>query len=428
MGKADGLSRRVDWKVGVEKDNENQTLIKDNWIRSMYKVVVEGSEVDLLEKIKKAKSKDENVIKIVEEMKKAEVRELQGNEWKIKEDLVLKEGKVYMPKDEELRAEVIWLHHDVPAAGHGGRWKTVELVTRNYWWPGVTRDVGKYVEECDLCQRMKNRTEESAGKLKLNEVLKKTWTYLTVDLIMKLPVGTGKDAILVVCDRLSKMMHFVAITEGISAERLVRLLRDNVWKLHGLPESIVLDRGPQFVAELMKELNRMLGIKTKLLTAFRPQMDGQMEQMNQELEQYLRFFIEHRQKDWLEWLAVAEFAVNNKVYTATKVSPFIANYGKELRMGGDIRRKGKVESATEFVERMKKVHEEAEAALKKTQEEMKRYANRSRKKTEKWKKGDRVLLSTKDLVFKERPVWKLTERYIRPYTIEEVVSTNAVKL
>ena len=151
MGKADGLSRRVDWKVGVEKDNENQTLIKDNWIRSMYKVVVEGSEVDLLEKIKKAKSKDENVIKIVEEMKKAEVRELQGNEWKIKEDLVLKEGKVYVPKDEELRAEVIRLHHDVPAAGHGGKWKTVELVTRNYWWPGVTRDVGKYVEGCNLC-------------------------------------------------------------------------------------------------------------------------------------------------------------------------------------------------------------------------------------------------------------------------------------
>ena len=200
---------------------------------------------------------------------------------------MLKEGKVYVPKDEELRAEVIQLHHDVPAAGHGGRWKIVELVTRNYWWPGVTRDVGKYVEECDLCQRIKNRTEESAGKLKLNEVLKKTWTYLTVDLIMKLPVGTGKDAILVVCDWLSKMTHFVAITEGISAEGLVRLLWDNVWKLHGLPESIVLDRGPQFVAELMKELNRMLGIKTKLSTAFRSQMDGQMEQMNQELEQYL---------------------------------------------------------------------------------------------------------------------------------------------
>ena len=110
------------------------------------------------------------------------------------------------------------------------------------------------------------------------------------------------------------------------------------------------------------------------------------------------------------------------------MSPFMANYGKEVRMGGDIRRKGRVESATEFVQRMKKVQKEAEAALKKTQEDMKRYADRGRKETEEWKRGDRVLLSTKDLVFKERPTKKLTERYVGPYMIEEVVSLNAVKL
>jgi len=86
---------------------------------------------------------------------------------------VLKEGKLYVPKDEELRAEVIWLHHDVPAAGHGERWKTVELVTRNYWWPEVMMDIERYVEECDLCQKMKNRTEELVGKLKLSEVPEK---------------------------------------------------------------------------------------------------------------------------------------------------------------------------------------------------------------------------------------------------------------
>jgi len=341
---------------------------------------------------------------------------------------VLKEGKVYVPKDEKLRAEVIQLYHDVLAAGYGGRWKTVELVTRNYWWPGVTRDVGKYVEGCDSCQRMKNRTEELAGKLKLSEVPQKTWTHLTVDFIMKLPVVAGKDAILVVCDRLSKMTHFVATMEGTSVEGLARLFWDNVWKLYGLPESVVSDRGPQFAAELTKELNRMLGIKTKLSTAFHPQTDGQTERMNQELGQYLRFFIEHRQKDWPEWLAIAEFVVNNKVHTVTKVLPFMANYGKELRMGGDIRRKGKVESATEFVERMKKVHEEAEVALRKMQDEIKRYVDRGRKETEAWKKGDQVLLSTKDLVFKERPTKKLMERYVGLYVIEEVVSLNAVKL
>ena len=150
--------------------------------------------------------------------------------------------------------------------------------------------------------------------------------------------------------------------------------------------------------------------------------------MNQELEQYLRFFVEQRQKDWLEWLASAEFVVNNKTHTAIKVSLFIANYRRELRMGRDIRKKGKVESATEFVERMKKVHEEAEAALKKTQKEIKRYADQSRKETENWRKRDRVLLSTKDLVFKERPTKKLIKFYVGPYAIEEVVLSNAVKL
>ena len=132
MGKADGLSQRADWKIGVDRNNDNQIFIKDNWIHSMYEVVVEEPEVDLLEKIKKTRSKDKDVIKVVEEMKKMGVKELRGNEWKIEGDIVLKEGKIYIPKDEELRAEVIQLHYDVPAAGHGGRWKMVELVMRNY--------------------------------------------------------------------------------------------------------------------------------------------------------------------------------------------------------------------------------------------------------------------------------------------------------
>ena len=160
----------------------------------------------------------------------------------------------------------------------------VELVTRNYWWPEVMKDIGRYVEGCDLCQRMKNRIEELAGKLKLSKMLEKLWTHLIVDFITKLPVVAGKDAILVVCNRLSKMMHFVATTEGILAEGLARLFRDNVWKLHRLPESVVLDRGPQFAAE---------------------------------------------------------FAVNNKVCMATKVLPFMANYGREMRMGGILEKEEK---------------------------------------------------------------------------------------
>ena len=151
------------------------------------------------------------------------------------------------------------------------------------------------------------------------------------------------------------MTYFVATIEGISAKELARLFRDSVQKLNGLPESIVSDRGPQFAAKLTKELNNILGIQMKLSTLFHSQTNSQMERMNQKLEQYLRFFVDHEQKDQLEWLVSAEFAVNNKVYSAIKVSLFMANYGRELKIGVDIRRKEKVEKATEFAERIKKV-------------------------------------------------------------------------
>ena len=151
MRKADGLSRRPDWKVGVDRNNKNQVVIKENWIHSLQEVVIEGPEVNIVERIKKARGKDENVVRVVEEMKRAKIKELRGEEWKIEGELVLKEGKIYIPKDKELRTEVIRLYHDVLAAEHGGQWKTVELVTRNYWWLGVTRDVERYVEGCDLC-------------------------------------------------------------------------------------------------------------------------------------------------------------------------------------------------------------------------------------------------------------------------------------
>ena len=127
---------------------------------------------------------------------------------------------------------------------------------------------------------MKNRTEEVARKLKLGEVPEKPWIHILVDFITKLPIVARNDTILVVCNKLSKITHFVATTEGIIVEGLARLFRDNVWKLHGLPESVVSDRGSQFAVELTKELNKILGIQMKLSTAFHPQTDRQTKHMN----------------------------------------------------------------------------------------------------------------------------------------------------
>ena len=120
MGKANGLSRWPDWQEGVGKENKDRTLVKKEWLetRMMEEIVIEG--VDILDRIRRSRAMDNKIVKVVKEMKKANVKVLRNEEWREEDGLMLKGGKVYIPKDEELRAEVIWLHHDTPVGGHGG--------------------------------------------------------------------------------------------------------------------------------------------------------------------------------------------------------------------------------------------------------------------------------------------------------------------
>jgi len=158
----------------------------------------------------------------------------------------------------------------------------------------VIKKVKQYVEEYDSCQRNKNCTEQLVSKLMPNLIPERPWMHILADFITKLPLAQGYNSILVVVDQLTKIVYFIPTMEKTLAEGLARLFRDNVWKLHGLSKSIILDRGPQFMAGLMRELNKILEIKSKMLTVFYPQTDGQIERVNQELEQYLRMFIDYR--------------------------------------------------------------------------------------------------------------------------------------
>ena len=141
-------------------------------------------------------------------------------------------------------------------------------------------------------------------------------------------------------------------------------------------------------------------------------------------------YVNHRQNNWSEWLAMAEFAFNNKMHTATKTSPFQVNYRRELRMGFDIRKKGKNEKAEEFAREMKERHEEAKAALVKSQEEIKKQVNRSRKEAEEYRVDDKVLISTKNFSMElmKRVMKKLMEKFIGPYVVRKIVLENAVEL
>ena len=147
MGKADGLSRRPDWQDGVERDNKNQKLVKLEWIRKAETII---EEENLKERIRKAQKGDEKVVKAVEELKKAGIKTLRDEEWKVKDGIIMKKGRIYVLEG-DLRREIIQLHHDTPVGGHGGRWKMIELIGRNYWWPGIMKEVRRYMDGYDAC-------------------------------------------------------------------------------------------------------------------------------------------------------------------------------------------------------------------------------------------------------------------------------------
>jgi len=161
IGKADILSKRPDWKIGVERDNEDETLVKLEWleVRKIEKVEVIVERVDLLEKVRQSRVKDNKVIKAVEEIKQVGVKMLRGKKWREVDGTIYKEKKVYVPKDEKLRAEIIQFYHDTPVGEHGGQWKMVELVLRNFWWLGLTKEVKQDMEGYNACQYNKNCTE-----------------------------------------------------------------------------------------------------------------------------------------------------------------------------------------------------------------------------------------------------------------------------
>ena len=428
--KPDALSRRPDHGKG-ENDNNNVVLLKPSYFKiqalKQGHALISGAENDILKNIRNAKDLDEQVVKAVEELKQSPSKKLDGQEWSQEQGLILFRGKVYVPKDMELRRKIVELHHDSQIAGHPGRWKTLELVSRNYWWPGMSRYIALYTRSCDRCNRTKTFPAKPVGKLVPNQIPKDVWEHITIDLITGLPESRGYNAILVIVDRFSKMVHILPTTDTLTSEGLARLYRDNVWKLHGLPIKIISDQGPQFVSKFMKELNRILGIQTSSSTAYHPQTDGQTERENQEVEQYLRLFVNYRQDDWAEWLALAEFCLNNRIQASTRQTPFMLNSGRNPRMGTEPLRETSMDSVDSFVKNLQKSRQEAEAALTRAADDMARFYDQNRGEAISYKVGDMVWLDGKDLKT-DRPSKKLEDKRYGPYKVTKVVGPNAYEL
>ena len=417
MAKADLLSRRSDHDHG-KADNSDVTVLKAEYFRASS-FDLEGLDDDIVTQIKQLHdSQDSAVVKALANKERG---------WNDEDDLVTWEHRLYVPRSKKLREKVIRIYHDSITAGHPGRYKTQELITRNYWWPRIQADVKSYVEGCETCQRTKIRHGKHTAPLQPNKIPNGPWETITVDMIGPLPESQGHDAILVIVDWFSKEVIALPIQTEMSSEGWAREYITHVFSKHGLSRKVISDRGPQFVSKFIRDVYKLLGIEGNPSTAFHPQTDGQTERINQELEQYLRVFVNHRQNDWAEWLPLATFSYNDKIHSATGHSPFYINHGRHPWKGTEPRVETQNESASTFVKRMSKVREEASAALKLAQEQVKRFYDRSQNPSIEYKKGDRVWLEGSN-IRTDRPTKKLDNKRHGPFKVIEKVGKSAYKL
>lgn len=341
------------------------------------------------------------------------------------------DSKIFVP--EEKRMKLIQEVHDQPGVGHPGVRRTHEMIRKIFYWPKMKATIEQFIRNCHICKRAKAPRDGYSGLLTPIPIPDRPWTDISMDFVTGLPESKGNNAILMVVDRFSKMHHYISCSasdEGTTAEETARMLIDHVWKLHGLPTTIISDRGPQFVSLVWESLCKMLKIKAKLSTAFHPESDGQSEISNQEMERYLRSYANYQQDDWADWLSMAEFASNACVSSSSGLSPFMVNKGFEPRMSfhpidmtGSARErilKRRVESITGTMER---IWEHAKNTLQRAQEVQKKQADKHRIQAPEYKEGDMVWLSTKNIKT-ERPSKKLDHKMIGPFEVTKVMGAS----
>lgn len=336
--------------------------------------------------------------------------------------------RIVVPACATLRTRIIREHHDTPLAGHPGRDRTLELVTRTFWWPSVHADVNRYVLQCDGCQRNKSRTGPTPGLLQSLPIVDEPWQGVTMDFITGLlATDLGFDAIAVFVCRLTKMAHFVPCTTTITAEQLAELFFTVVVARHGEPESLISDRQAVMSGQFLQAYTALLGTQSRLSTAYRPQTDGQTERTNRTLEDMLRAFVAPEPNNWDKLLPAAEFAYNNAYHSSVGASPFFLNYGRNPRtpFARMLPIKFDVPAARAKAELIADALARAKRCIAAAHERQALNYNKG-KVAVAFAPGDRVLLNAKNL--RRGPGSKVRPPWLGPFTVVRMVGAAAVQL
>ena len=393
---------------------------------SLYAISVVSGE--LFHKIQQSWLRDATLVHLLHKLKNAPDK---SSKYSWEGGQLRRKGKLVVGQDEALRKELLSLFHSSPVGGHAGADATMKRLGSVCYWKGLKKNVRAFVRECSVCQQFKYDPTASPGLLQPLPIPDRIWTDISMDFLEGLPTSKGFNAIWVVVDRLSKYAHFIALAHPYTAVSLAQLFLDYIYKLHGLPQSIVSDRDKIFISKFWHELFRLLGTQLKLSSAYHPQTDGQTEVFNRSLQTYLRCMTSERPQDWSKWLSLAEWWYNTNFHTATHSTPYTIVYGQAPPNHLPYL------AGSSHVEAVDRTLQAREAAIKMLKFYLQRAQNRMKQHADKHRTDRQFIVGNyvyvklqpyRQTSVANRKCLKLSARFFGPYQILEKIGEVAYKL
>ena len=348
-----------------------------------------------------------------------------------KNNQLRRKDKLVIGCDLQLRKDLLLIFHNSAQGGHSGVGATAKRMGAVLYWKGLRKDIRHFVRTCSICQQFKSDHSAYPGLLQPLPIPKTIWTDISMDFIEGLPKSQGFTVILVVVDRLSKYAHFLPMSYPYTALTVAQTFLDNVFKLHGLPTSIVSDCDKIFTSNFWKELFKLLGTQLKLSTAYHPQTDGQTEVLNRGLQTYLRCMAAEKPREWSRWLPLAEWWYNTNYHSAINTTPYEAVYGQPAPLYSPHLNE---KSTVMVVDRSLKARQAAIEMLKfylaRAQNRMKQQADKGRSDRQ-FTVGDWVYVKLqpyRQSTVVNRANLKLSAKFFGPYQVLEKIGAVGYRL
>lgn len=426
---ADALSRQSSLRP---KDGDDVSSIQENPLISKSQILNESinatlaisSVINNFKELLKESYQEDELFKRIKNGEKQKNYSIKDNMLYYKDKLVVSSS--------ELQVELLKQYHDSPTSGHLGRKRTMDLISRHFWFPRMKEIIHRYVKTCEICQRIKASRHKPYGLLVQRNIPARPWLVVTLDFITDLPVSSGYSSILTVVDTFSKMAHFIPCSgKNVSAKETTILFLNNIIRIHGIPEQVISDRGPQFASRFWKELFLLLGTKVSLSSAYHPQSDGQSERVNQIIEQYLRAYVNYQQNNWVSYLTLAEIAYNNAMQESIRTSPFYCNYAFhpkfDFLLGNPVSITSSLPNVQDIASRLQSVYSRVSQSIQRSLELQKKQSDKKRLEPPQLQVGDLVMLNAKNIKTL-RPCAKLDFKKLGPFKLLRKINNVTWKL